>query len=154
MQKIKKFDFLVVGAGSGGNGAARKAAALGKNVCVIEHKRMGGTCVNVGCVPKKVTFNVASFIEDFHHLSSKGVIGGTMKPDWGLMKKLRDDYIVFLNNIYLNNYAKENITLVKGFGEFVDNKTVKVGEECYTSDHVLIATGGYPWMPENIEGIE
>jgi len=153
MQIAKKFDYLVIGGGSGGNGTARKAAALGKNVCVIEHKRMGGTCVNVGCVPKKVTFNVASLIEDIHHLSSKGVISGEIKHSWEQMKTHRDNYIVFLNNIYLKNYEREKIELVKGYAKFINNNTVEVDGNHYTSDHITIATGSYPIMP-NIPGIE
>jgi len=156
MQLAKKFDFLVIGGGSGGNGAARRATAMGKNVCLIEHKRMGGTCVNVGCVPKKVTYNLAAFIEDFHHLSSKGVIQGTIKHSWSQMKILRDNYILFLNKIYEKNYEKEKIELVKGFANFVSPNTIQVGEQYYTSSHILIATGSYPSMPSNIQipGIE
>ena len=106
---VKKFDLIVIGGGSGGNGMARRAVKFGKKVCVVEHKRMGGTCVNVGCVPKKVTWNLAFHLEDFHHLKSRGCMTGEISMDWPVMKKLRDEYILFLNNIYLNNYKNEEI---------------------------------------------
>lgn len=70
---IKKFDYLVIGAGSGGIASARRAAMFGKSVCVIENRKIGGTCVNVGCVPKKVMFNLANFIEESHIMKDYGL---------------------------------------------------------------------------------
>ena len=90
----KHYDFLVIGAGSGGLGAARRAATFGKKVAMIENRAIGGTCVNVGCVPKKVMFNLSSFLDDTHLFADYGVKGlENVTLDFPAFKKNRDAYI-------------------------------------------------------------
>ena len=90
----KNYDFLVIGAGSGGLGAARRAAMFGKKVAMVESNEIGGTCVNVGCVPKKIMYNAANFIDDCHLFSDYGVKGlDDVKLDFPTFKKNRDAYI-------------------------------------------------------------
>ena len=85
---IKQYDYIVIGAGSGGLGSARRAALFGKKVAMIENKAVGGTCVNVGCVPKKVMFNLANFLEEAHVMKGYGVSGvDSLKVDFAFFKK-------------------------------------------------------------------
>ena len=125
--------------------SARRAAALGKSVCLIENRRIGGTCVNVGCVPKKVMFNLANFLEESHAMVGYGV-GGTqgMTLDFAHFKAKRDAYVLRLNGIFRNNVNNAGIRYVEGTASFVSEKVVKVGEELFTGDHVLIASGSAP----------
>jgi len=100
----KIFDYVVIGAGSGGIASARRAAQHGKKVAIIENRRIGGTCVNVGCVPKKVMFNLATFLEDTELFKHYGVsYGGDVKLDFAKFKQARDAYVTRLNGIYKKN---------------------------------------------------
>ena len=141
----QKFDYLVIGAGSGGMASGRRAAMLGKSVCMIENRAIGGTCVNVGCVPKKVMFNLANFLEESHAMIGYGV-GGTdgLKLDFAHFKAKRDGYVQRLNGIFRNNVNKAGIRYVEGTASFVSDKVVKVGEELFEGEHVLIASGSTP----------
>jgi len=147
------FDLLVIGGGSGGLGCARRAASYGAKVAVFEHNRLGGTCVNVGCVPKKVMFNTARMAETLHDAKGYGFNFGEVEFDFPTLKRKRDEYIKFLNGIYARNLDKDNVTFVPQRATFVDQKTLRAGEDLYTADHILIACGGRPAMP-NIPGIE
>jgi len=145
------YDFLVIGAGSGAMGASRRAAMFGKKVAMIENKVIGGTCVNVGCVPKKVMFNLASFLEDAHVISDYGVKGlDNIELDFGTFKRQRDAYIKRLNGIYSTNVKNAGIDYIEGSARFTSPKEVEVvkGEdvpsERYTADHILIASGSTP----------
>lgn len=140
------FDYLVIGAGSGGVGSGRWTASKhGTKVAIIEHQRLGGTCVNVGCVPKKVMFNCSSFYEDLHMSDTYGFSGyEEVKLDFPTLKKHRDGYIEWLNGIYGKMLDSSNVTLIRGWAKFVDNKTVEVDGKKYTADHILIATGSHP----------
>ena len=148
--KPKPYDFIVIGGGSGGMGAGRKAAALGKNVAMIENKKLGGTCVNVGCVPKKVMLNLASYIEDGPLFRDYGVRGtDDMRIDFKHFKEQRDGYVKRLNDIYANNIKNSDIDLFKGTAAFVDKNTVKTSEgELLTADHIIIASGSEPNLPK------
>ena len=141
----ERFDFIVIGAGSGGMGAGRRAALLGKTVCMIENRVIGGTCVNVGCVPKKVMFNLANFLEEADIMKDYGV-GGTegLTLDFPAFKAKRDAYVTRLNGIYKSNIGKQNIRYVEGTAEFVSDKVVKVGEQSFTAEHIMIASGSAP----------
>jgi glutathione reductase (NADPH) len=140
---VESFDYLVIGAGSGGIASGRRAALLGKKVGIIEHKALGGTCVNVGCVPKKVMFNASTFVETCELMESYGI---TAKPtvDFATLKKNRDTYVKRLNGIYETNLGNDKITVIKGFGRFIDNRTVEVNGKKYTGEHILIAVGSKP----------
>lgn len=144
-QAAQQFDYVVIGAGSGGMASGRRAQALGKSVCMIENRAIGGTCVNVGCVPKKVMFNLANFLEEAHAMEGYGVGGiSGLTLDFPAFKAKRDAYVLRLNGIFHNNVAKAGITYVKGTASFVDDKTVQVGDQKYTGTHVLIASGSTP----------
>jgi len=153
MDETTHFDYLVVGGGSGGVASARRAAAHGAKVAVIERDRLGGTCVNVGCVPKKVMFNAGSVQEILHLASGYGFTVEGVSFDMASLKAKRDAYVKRLNGIYESNLKNSGITEIKGDAVFVGPKEVKVGDQTYTGTTVLIAVGGTPTMPD-IPGIE
>lgn len=144
----QNFDFVVIGAGSGGMGAARRAAEHGANVAIIESARLGGTCVNVGCVPKKVMWNTAFVAEHLHDAKDYGFSTGNISFDWSVIKEKRDAYVKRLNGIYDNNLSKAKITVFRGKAEFTGERTIKVDDQTITGTHILIATGGYPHVPK------
>jgi len=147
------FDYLVIGGGSGGIASGRRAAAHGAKVAVVERARLGGTCVNVGCVPKKVMFNAGTVQEMIHQAAGYGFSVEGVSFDMKALKEKRDNYVKRLNGIYSNNLANSGITSITGDAVFVGPKEVKVGEKTYSGDKVLIAVGGKPLMPD-IPGIE
>ena len=143
--EIETFDYIVIGAGSGGMASGRRAAQKGKSVCMIENRVIGGTCVNVGCVPKKVMFNLANFLEEAHVMKGYGVSGQEeLKLDFAAFKAKRDAYVLRLNNIYKNNVANANIRYVEGTASFVSDHVVQVGDKKFQSEHILIASGSTP----------
>merc|ERR1712025_373836 len=111
-QDKQAYDFLVIGGGSGGLGCARRAAAYGAKVCVFENNRLGGTCVNVGCVPKKVMFLTANMAETLHDAKGYGFDFSEPTFDFPRLKKQRDEYIKFLNGIYSRNLERDNVDCV------------------------------------------
>ncbi|KAJ2580905.1 Glutathione reductase [Coemansia sp. RSA 1836] len=148
------FDFIVIGGGSGGLACARRAASYGAKVAVIEGSgRLGGTCVNVGCVPKKVMFNGASIVEALEDAKHYGINVGSHSIDWGFLKQARDAYVKRLNGIYATNVAKENVEYVDGEASFISSTEIKVNGSVLTAKHILIATGGHPIIPA-LEGAE
>ncbi|KAJ2744415.1 Glutathione reductase [Coemansia sp. BCRC 34301] len=148
------FDFIVIGGGSGGLACARRAASYGAKVAVVEGSgRLGGTCVNVGCVPKKVMFNGASIVEALEDAKHYGINVESHSFDWGFLKQARDAYVKRLNGIYANNVAKENVEYVDGEASFISNTEIKVNGSVLTAKHILIATGGHPVIPA-LEGAE
>ena len=142
------FDYLVIGGGSGGMASARRAAAHGAKVAVIERDRLGGTCVNVGCVPKKVMFNTGSMMQLFHQAGGYGFELGEIKFDWKAIKSKRDAYVKRLNGIYANNLANAGITFIEGDAKFTGAKELDVNGVSYSGENVLIAVGGTPLGPE------
>lgn len=147
-QPDHSFDYLVIGGGSGGIASARRAASHGAAACVIERARLGGTCVNVGCVPKKVMFNAASVLEILHQAEGYGITVGDYKFDMKAIKARRDAYVKRLNGIYLNNLNNNDITFVQGDAKFVGPKLVEVNGKTYTGKNILIAVGGKPSVPD------
>lgn len=145
-ETVTRFDFLVVGGGSGGLAGARRAAELGASTAVIESHKLGGTCVNVGCVPKKVMWNAAVHAEIAHDRADYGFLGGNAQFSWHLVASKRNDYVRRLNQIYQGNLDKANITSIHGLASFTDDPepTVEVNGKKYTAPHILIATGGRP----------
>lgn len=160
------YDFLVIGGGSGGIAAAKRAANHGAKVAVIEKSRLGGTCVNVGCVPKKVMWNAATIADILSHdakqygflTSSSTDFSSIAKIDYPMLKEKRDNYIKRLNKIYGNGFEKAGVEHIQGFAEFVNEHTLKITDSNstkreLTAANILIATGGRPTkLP--IEGIE
>src|SRR6185295_12394557 len=108
----KKFDLVVVGGGSGGIAMANRAASYGAKVALIEAGRLGGTCVNVGCVPKKIMWTAASLAASLHEARSYGFEVGETPLDFAHLKRGRDDYVRFLNEIYRKNLVGEGAKLV------------------------------------------
>jgi glutathione reductase (NADPH) len=146
------FDLVVIGAGSGGIATARRAATYGARVAVIESGRLGGTCVNVGCVPKKVMWNAASLAHGMDMAGDYGFEITRQGFDWSTMKKKRDDYIVRLNDIYERNLKLDDIVVIPGHGRFVDAHKIEIvtngRKQVVEGKHILIATGGRPMVPE------
>ncbi len=148
------FDYICIGAGSGGIASANRAAMHGKKVALVEAKHMGGTCVNVGCVPKKVMWYGAHVAEAIHSYAPDYGFDVTVnKFDWKTLVKSREDYIKRIHGSYDNVLNKNGITVLQGFGKLVDKNTVEVNGQQYTADHILIATGGHPVLP-NVSGAE
>ena len=142
------YDFVVIGGGSGGIAAAVRAASYGARVLVIESGALGGTCVNVGCVPKKVMWYGA---EMAHRLADAADYGFDVQVsgfDWPALKQRRDAYVHRLNGLYEQRFDRESIELVRGHGRFVGPKRVQVGERIIDATHVLIAVGGQPRLPQ------
>lgn len=145
---ISSYDYLVIGGGSGGIASARRAAQHGARVAVIEHQRLGGTCVNVGCVPKKLMWHAAGMVDAFHKAEGYGFQVEGWSLDWGKLVERREAYLRRLNGIYENNLNNDDITIINGHARFVAPKTVEVNGEQITATHILIATGGQPVWPE------
>lgn len=126
------------------------AAQHGAKVMVIEASRLGGTCVNVGCVPKKVMWTATSFHEMLHDCKGYGFNASLLSFDWGALKTARDAYVARLNGIYSTNLERAGIAHVHGYARFVEGRpdTVQVNGQEYTAKHVLIATGGHPLVPD------
>lgn len=142
------FDLYVIGAGSGGVRAARFSAGFGAKVAVAESRYLGGTCVNVGCVPKKLLVYGAHFAEDFEQSQGFGWTPGEAKFDWATLIANKDREIHRLNGIYRNLLVNSGATLHEGHAKIVDPHTVEVNGERYTANNILITTGGWPQFPQ------
>lgn len=141
------FDFIVIGGGSGGIASVRRAASYGAKTLVVESGPLGGTCVNVGCVPKKVMWNAAHVAEQAAMATDYGFKSQLGAFDWSALKQKRDAYIMRLNRIYARNLDNSKVETVFGHAKFVNAKAIEVNDVRYTAEHILIATGGYPWIP-------
>jgi len=149
------FDYLVIGAGSGGMASARRAANYGAKVGVVERGALGGTCVNVGCVPKKVMFNAAHVVEVLHDAPFYNFANADkVTLDWGALKTARDNYVTRLNGIYSRNLDGSGVVKIVGSAKLAGNGEVTVDGETYAAKHILIATGGKPTMPADLDGVE
>ncbi len=143
-----KYDFLVIGGGSGGLAAAQRAAEYGAKVAVIEGGRLGGTCVNVGCVPKKVMWTAAAIAHHLHYADGYGFDVEVKGHDWAGFKSRRDAYIERLNGIYARNLNNKSVEHIDGWAEFTANREVTVGDRVLTADKFLLAVGGRPSRPD------
>lgn len=144
----KKVDFFVIGGGSGGVRAARIAAQLGAKVAIAEDRYWGGTCVNVGCVPKKLFVYASHFRDEFEDAAGYGFgVGGT-EFDWHTLLKNKNTEIDRLNGIYAKLLKDNGVETIEGFARLIDGHTVEVGGDTYHAEHILIATGGLPSIPE------
>jgi glutathione reductase (NADPH) len=148
------FDLLVVGGGSGGVRAARMAAQTGAKVALFEGGAMGGTCVNVGCIPKKLYSYAAQYAESFEEAGGFGwAISEKPQFDWELLKANRRKEISRLNAVYLKLLDNAGVHLINGWATLIDSHTVRVNGIDYRAKNILIATGGTPMVPA-IEGAE
>ncbi|NDZ17402.1 glutathione-disulfide reductase [Variovorax sp. WS11] len=141
------YELIAIGGGSGGLAVAQRAAEYGARAAVIEPARLGGTCVNAGCVPKKVLWHAAHLVEGARAASGYGIELPPARVDWGEMRRRRDAYISRLNGIYARNLERRGVTYIDGYAVFEDPRTLRVGERLYTADHIVVATGGRPKLP-------
>ena len=148
------YDLFVIGAGSGGVRAARTAAATGVKVAVAEDRYLGGTCVNVGCVPKKLYSYAAHFHDAFEDSSGFGwTIPQAPSFDWATLRDNKIEEIKRLNGIYNRLLEGAGVTLINGRAKVVDAHAVEVNGERITAEKILVAVGGWPWTPQ-FEGSE
>jgi glutathione reductase (NADPH) len=144
----EEYDLLVIGGGSGGLAHAQRAAEYGARAGVIEYGPLGGTCVNVGCVPKKVMWYAAEMQHHLEHAADYGFGIDVSGHDWASLKARRDAYVTRLNGIYEKNLDRRGVEYIQGAAHFVDPHTLAVGDEHYRADRIAIATGGRPMVPD------
>lgn len=152
---MKKYDYIAIGGGSAGIASANRAAEYGAKALIIEEKAVGGTCVNVGCVPKKISWlgstlkqTIATYSADF------GLAADVTAVDYATLKKNREAYIDRVHHSYFNGFKQRGTEYLTGHATFIDNHTVEVNGERYTAPHIAIVAGGRPFLPNDIEGIE
>jgi len=151
---VKEYDYIVIGGGSGGIASANRAAMHGAKVILFEGKEVGGTCVNVGCVPKKVMWYGAQVAETLHRYAGEYGFDVTLnKFDFATLKANRQAYIDRIHGSYERGFDSNGVERVYEYARFVDPHTVEVAGEHYTAPHILIATGGHAIYP-NIPGSE
>ena len=142
------YDLFVIGGGSGGVRAARMAAQRGARVALAECAELGGTCVNVGCIPKKLYSYAAGYAESFAEAAGFGwQLDAPPRFDWNLLKANRAKEIKRLNGIYRNLLEGAGVKLIQGWANLADAHTVQVGETKHSAQHILVATGGMPFVP-------
>ena len=144
----RHYDLLTIGGGSGGVAVSNRAASYGAKCSLIEAGRIGGTCVNVGCVPKKVMWNAASLAHAIEDAPDYGFSIPAHSFDWTVLKRQRDQHVLDLNGYYERNLLRNSVEIVRGSARFVGPKTVKVGADTFTAEHIVIAVGGRPLVPE------
>ena len=145
------YDLIVIGGGSGGLAVAEKAALFGRSVAVVEDGRLGGTCVNNGCVPKKVMWYAANLAHAVDDAPAYGIPAQRGTTDWQQLVRGRENFIASINR-YWDGYVEDSgITRIQGRGRFVDANTVEVNSQHYSAPHIVIATGGQPIVP-NLPG--
>jgi glutathione reductase (NADPH) len=142
------YDLIAIGAGSGGLSVAERAALHGRRCAVVESGRLGGTCVNVGCVPKKVMWFGAGLAHALDDAAGYGFTVHGHDFDWGRLKTARDGYVGGINDWYGNYLADSGIDLLRGSARLVDARTVEVDGTRYTADHLALAPGGEPVVPD------
>ena len=142
------YDLFVIGAGSGGVRASRISASYGARVAVAESMFLGGTCVNVGCVPKKLFVYGSHFTEDFEDASAYGWQVSQGNFEWATLRDNKTKEIQRLNGIYRNLLEGAGVTLFEAHATLIDAHTIQVGEQKVTAKHILVATGGWPVVPE------
>lgn len=142
------FDFFVIGAGSGGVRAARVAASFGAKVGIAEERYFGGTCVNVGCVPKKLFSYAAHYRDDFE--DSRGFGWQAVEPafDWSTLRNNKNNEINRLNGIYESLLESSEVTVFEDRARFTGPHSLQIGSATVTAEHILIAVGGWPQLPD------
>ncbi len=151
---MKHYDYIAIGGGSGGIASINRAASYGKKCAIIEGKHLGGTCVNVGCVPKKVMWYGANMAEALYHYAPDYGFDVDVKSfDYGKLVENRNAYISRIHTSYNNVLAKNNVDVITGYAKFIDKNTVEVNGEQIRAEHILIAVGGKPSRPD-VKGAE
>jgi glutathione reductase (NADPH) len=142
------YDLFTIGAGSGGVRASRMSASYGAKVAVAEERYLGGTCVNVGCIPKKLLVYAAHFRDDFEDAASYGWTVGERRVDWARLIENKDREISRLNGVYRKLLQDSGVTIIDGRAEIVDEHTVVVDGKPITAKHILVAVGSWPMVPK------
>ena len=150
---MSDLDLFVVGGGSGGVACARRAASHGARVGLVEESSMGGTCVHRGCIPKKFLVYASHFHHDFEDAAGYGWSVGETSFDWSKMVEAKTKELERLEGIYRRLLKDSGVTAIDGRGSLVDAHTVAIGGESHSAETILVATGGWPVMPE-LPGIE
>ena len=148
------YDLFVIGAGSGGIATARRAAQYGAKVGIVESDRLGGTCVNRGCVPKKLMVYASHFPDAFEESAGYGWTVGENSFDWLKMITAVNNEVDRLNGIYQRMLDNSEVRVYRGYGKFIDPHTIAIGDEKVTAEKILIAVGGKPFKPDDIPGVE
>jgi len=148
------FDLFVIGGGSGGIACARRAAEYGAKVGLAENNRLGGTCVNRGCIPKKLMVYASRFPAQFEEAEGYGWSKPESHLDWSKMIGAVNNELDRLNGIYQRMLDKSGVELFRGYAKFVDSHTLEIGDRKVTADKIMIAVGGHPVKPNNIPGID
>lgn len=143
----KKFDLIAIGGGSGGIATVNKAAQWGAKCALIEFQALGGTCVNVGCVPKKIMWLASHAASHLHEAVGYGFSAITPSLDWSELVAKRQAYIDKLHIAYATRLTKNQVELIHGKAKFLTANTVAVGEDTFEAPHIVIATGGTPSWP-------
>ena len=141
------YDLIVIGGGSGGLACAQRAAEHGARALVVEMGRLGGTCVNVGCVPKKVMWNAGELAHALRDAAGYGFDVSAYRHDWALLRQMRDEFITRLNAIYERNLIKRQVELLRGHARLLTPQSIQVGERVLSAGSIVIATGGRPVVP-------
>ena len=153
MAKEYDYDLIAIGGGSGGLSVAERAASYGIKCAVVEMGKIGGTCVNVGCVPKKVMWFGASLAHALEDAKDYGFDIESKGFDWGHLVTKRENYIAGINNWYHNYLADSNIDELQGFASFVDEHTIEIDGKQYSANHIVVSPGTTPTIPD-IPGAE
>lgn len=144
----KHYDLIAIGGGSGGLSVVERAARYGARCAVIEAGRLGGTCVNVGCVPKKIMWYAAHLAHALDDAPGYGFKLDYFDFDWQTLKTARDAHVHAINEWYVGYLARSGVDLLRGFARFVDARTLEIDGECHSADHIVIATGGRARVPK------
>lgn len=148
------YDYIVIGGGSGGLASAHIAHSVyKKKILIIEGGKIGGTCVNVGCVPKKVMWNAAALLDDLKSAPGYGVTASA-SLDWGVLQANREHHISTINQGYYDWFKEDKIECIAGWASFIDAHTVSVNGSLYTAPHILVATGSSNYVPDVAVGKE
>jgi glutathione reductase (NADPH) len=151
--QMDRVDYLVIGGGSGGLASARRAATYGARVAVVESGALGGTCVNVGCVPKKVMWNASEIADTLEVAEGYGFDVEVRGHDFSGLRRRREAYIERMRGVYDKHLSKDGVQLIHGRAQLVGPHEVRIGEQAISATHVLIATGSSASFP-NIPGVE
>lgn len=143
----KHYDLIALGGGSGGIATANRAAHHGARCAVIERGPLGGTCVNAGCIPKKIFWNAATIRHHNDMAKEYGFTSAQTQLHWPTLKQARDAYIRRLNEIYRTGLASNGVDIIHGYGRFSDTHRIVAGDEICSADHIVIATGSHPTVP-------
>ena len=151
---MREYDIIAIGGGSGGSATMNRAAMYGAKAAVIEGNIIGGTCVNVGCVPKKVMWYGAQVSETLkNYAADYGYTIGETSFDFKILRKNREAYIERSRQAFSNNFNRNGVDYIEGYARFVDKNTVEVNGEHIRAKHIVIATGSYAFIP-NVPGSE